>query len=209
MFKILYNKNPIKIILFIVILIKKLKIIKNQESLFIRNLDMNYTHALSLINGNIFILHEKGVKVYNYNFTIVLYNLYFDGIKLIQSEYENNLTTLFQCDDDNKQYVFAIIYNKIFIFSSRGEYLFSLSNTCSNFTSNEYMYNYYSFLYYKHIDDNYYFINSYLNQEYKIELNELKINMDMQTINCTKRSIYIENNISSSISCQLMIKSNY
>ena len=54
-------------------------------------LNLKYPHSFSLSNGNIFILHEDGVKVYNYNFTICLYSYNFDGNKLIPFNIANKI----------------------------------------------------------------------------------------------------------------------
>ena len=143
-----YFNNYMKQILFIFIFININKIVISQTVLLTKTLNLDFTHVLSLINGNIFIIHKNGVIVYNYNFTIILYSYNIDENPIISSEEENNFTSIIQCDD-NKQYVVTIIKNKIYIFSSRGQYLFQLSNDFfSDFISN-YFYIYYSFLYYK------------------------------------------------------------
>ena len=66
-------------ILFIIIIIDIFQYINSIE------LNLKNPHSFSLSNGNIFILHEDGVNVYNHNFTICLYSYDFDGIKLIQN----------------------------------------------------------------------------------------------------------------------------
>ena len=111
-----YFNNYIKQILFIIIFINLNQIIISEEGLFLKSLNLDYTHALSLINGNIFIIHKDGVVVYNYNFTIILYSYNFDEYPIIPSEKENNFTSIIQCDDDINQYVVAIIENVIYIF---------------------------------------------------------------------------------------------
>jgi hypothetical protein len=87
--KEVFFNNYIKQILFIFIFININQIVISEEGLFLKSLNLDYTHALSLINGNIFILHKDGVIVYNYNFTIILYNYNFDGNPIIPSEEEN------------------------------------------------------------------------------------------------------------------------
>jgi len=122
-----YFNNYIKQILFIIIFI-----------IFLKSLNLDYTQALSLINWNIFIIHKDGVIVNNYNFTIILYSYNFDGYPIISSEKENNFTSIIQYDDDDiNQYVVAIIENVIYIFSSRGQYLFKVQNNFfSDFITN-------------------------------------------------------------------------
>ena len=159
-----YYNNYMKQILFIFIMININQIvISESESNLVKELDLDYTHILSLINGNIFIIHKNGVNVYNYNFTIVLYSYNFDGNPIISSEEENNFTSVIQCDDDNNQYIIAIIKNSIYLFSSRGLYLFKISNNFfSDFIENS-IYTHYSLLYYKYLGSIYYFIITYVN----------------------------------------------
>ena len=75
-----------RIFIFLVILNKYLSI----------DLNLNYPHFLSLSNGNIFIIHEKGAIVYNYDFSIPLYDDNFGGNIIISSEVENELTSVIQ-----------------------------------------------------------------------------------------------------------------
>jgi len=130
-------------ILFIIIKIGIFQYINSIE------LNLKNTHAFSLSNGNVFILHEDGVNVYNYNFTICLYSYDFDGIKLIPINVSNKYISIIQCSDSN-QYVVAFIYKKIYIFSNRGQYLFNVQNLDSyflDFITIEPIYEKISFLY--------------------------------------------------------------
>ena len=202
--------NHIKLIIFFFIIINLIQVIISESGLFIKNLDLNYTHALSLINGNIFIIHKNGVVVYNYNFTIILYNYDFGGIPLISSEEDNNFTSLIQCNDDINQYVLALINDKTYIFSSRGLYLFHTSNTLFTDFSTEVFYHYYSFLYYKYEDSVYYFIVSFINNQNFIKVIEFQINMNTQSFNIYKEKIYNQSNIvSDSVPCQIINSNNY
>ena len=203
--------NLFKVFIFFLIIINLSQVVISQTDLFSKNLDLDYTHALSLINGNIFIIHKNGVIVYNYNFTIILYNYDFGGTPLISSEEDNNLTSLIQCDDDNNQYVLALINDKIYIFSSRGQYLFHTSNTSlfSDF-STDFFYQYYSFLYYKYDGSLYYFIVSFINNQNLIELIEFQININNKSFNlCKKRIFNISNIISESVTCQIINTNKY
>ena len=185
-----YFNNYIKQIFFIIIFINLNQIIITDENLFLKSLNLNYTHALSLINGNIFILHKDGVIVYNYNFTIILYSYNFDGNPIIPSEEENNFTSIIQCDDDINQYVVAIIKYETYIFSSRGQYLFKVQNTFfSDFITNS-VYTYYSFLYYKYSGSIYYFIITYVNNNSEIKIIEFKINMNTKIFDIHNQKLY-------------------
>ena len=184
--KVAYYNNYMKQILFIFIMININQIVINDNALYI--MDLNYTHALSLINGNIFIIHKNGVNVYNYNFTLIIYSYNFDGNPIISSEEENNFTSIIQCDDDNNQYIVAIIKNNIYIFSSRGQYLFKTSNNFfSDFITNS-IYIQYSFLYYKYSGNIYYFIITYVNNNNEIKIIEFTIDMNAKQL----YEIYVE-----------------
>ena len=99
-------KATFKNFLFHFIIINLIKII-NLYDIEIVNTNLDFTHALSLKNGNIFLLHKNGVIVYNYNMTIILHNY---EHSFISSEYENNLTKVIQCEDNNNHYMFEHLY---------------------------------------------------------------------------------------------------
>ena len=207
--KKVYFNNYINQILFIFIFININQIVITDESLFLKSLNLNYTHVLSLINGNIFILHKDGIIVYNYNFTIILYSYNFDGNPIIPSEKENNFTSIIQCDDDINQYVMAIIKYEIYIFSSRGQYLFKIQNTFfSDFITNS-IYTHYSFLYYKYSGNVYYFIITYVNNNSKIKIIEFKIDMNTKNYELYNEILYHVNDFNSdSIGSQIVNSSN-
>jgi hypothetical protein len=210
--KELHINNYLKKIITLVLFVIKLNIVINDSSLLDKYLDIDYTHALSLLNGNIFILHKNGVIVYNYNFSIILYNNNFEGATIINSEEENSLTSIIQCENDNNQYIVALIKNTIHIFSARGEYLFSIENTSlfSDFSITNIIYIYYSFLYYKSEDSNYYFIITYKNNNNKIKIIEFIININTKLYSVHYETTYnVENIVSDSISCQIINSNAY
>ena len=168
------------------------------------DLNLNYPHVLSLSNGNVFNIHEKGAIVYNYNFTIPLYDDNFGGNIIISSELENELTSVIQCEDDNKQYVLALIYNKIYIFTNQGQYLFKLENFYNNFINltnlsvENSVYKGYSFFYYKNVNQIYYFVIEFINNSNAIIAIKLGINMNTKSIESINDKILKENNVFSS-----------
>ena len=186
--------------LFIIILVNILIIINCSIDLNLKN-----PHALSLLNGNIFIIHENGVNVYNYNYTICLYNYNFNGNKLISLDIENNFISIIQCPDNDK-YVLAFIYNRIYIFSSRGYYLFDIKNLDSHFSdfqTTESIFADFSFLYYKNENSIYYFIISYRNNINKIKIINFKIDMNNKSFEVNKEFSYDVLNLQASC-CQIM-----
>ena len=203
-------KSNFKIVLILFIFINLIQAVNSEPNYFSRNLDLDYTHALSLLNGNIFIIHKNGVIVYNYNFTIILYSYDFGGNQLIQSEVDNNFTSLIQCNDGD-QYVLAIINTKIYIFSSRGEYLFQKSTNLFSDFKTEVVYQYYSFIYYKNAGPNYFFIVSFINDQNLIKLILFQININNKLFIINKEQIITEitDITSDSVSCQTINYQEY
>ena len=199
------SKNYLQTFFMLFFLLLSIRIINNQSELNINNLDLDFTHVLELLNGNIFIIHKYGVMVYNYNFTIVLYNYNFGGITLINSEKENNLTSLIQCEDATYKYLVSIIYNKIYVFSSRGQYLFHESNDFFSDFSDELVFKSYSFLFYKNDGNNYYFILAFVNTEKNIKLIKFKIDMSNKSIYIEKNYVHsVTNHVTDVVSCQII-----
>ena len=176
----------------------------NESGLYLKSLDLSYSHWISLLNGNIFILHSKGVIVYNYNFTIILYQYNFGGSTLISSDKEDNLTTIIQCDDNADKYIIALICNNIYVFSYRGQYLFKIldTNIFSSLPSLVY-YNSYSFLYYKNEGNIYYFLLVYKDSNELVQFNQLKLNIDAKTYEIFIKIPFEEEIYSDNFSCQL------
>ena len=173
------------------------------------DLDLKNPHAFSLSNGNVFILHEDGVNVYNYNFTICLYSYDFDGIKLIPNNIANKYISIIQCLDSN-QYIIAFVYKKIYIFSSRGQYLFNIQSLDSYFSdllTIEPIYEKISFLYYNNQNNVYQFFLSYTNNKKKMKIIKFEINMNEKYFESKKNFIYEVEDLTSS-NCQIMIDLN-
>ena len=192
----------LKKLLFYCIIINLMEIIINQNDIEIVDTNLGFSHALSLKNGNIFLLHQNGVIVYNYNMTIILH-IY--EHPFISNEYENNLTTLIQCEDYNNQYIIALISNNLHVFTSRGQFLFTISNNLLDDLSTELVFVSYSFLYYKCDGSIYYFILTYINKDKKIKLIEFTIDMNAKTYREYKTNIHsIENIVSDSASSQIV-----
>ena len=197
---------------FFSIFIYSIQIVINQtENTFIKYLDLEYTHSLSLINGNLFIIHKYGVIVYNYNFTSILYSYDFGGTPIIASEEDNNFTSVIQCKGNNYQYVIAIINDKIYVFSSRGQYFFHVSNNNNLFSdfSTNVENQYYSFLFYKNDGYNYYFIVTIIDNTNSIKIKEFKIDLAAQSFEMVNQKQYSPDSlVSDSVACQITSYNN-
>ena len=196
------SKNFSKRILFYFIITNLIAIIINQTDIEIVDTNLDYIHALSLKNGNIFLLHQNGVIVYNYNMTKILHNY---EHSFISSEEENNLTSIIQCEDNNNHYIIALIKNNLHAFTSLGQFLFTITNNVLDDLSKNITYISFSFLYYKYENTKYYFIISYINNNNEIKIIEFVIDMNAQTYSEYKTKIHIiENKLSDSASSQIV-----
>ena len=183
----------------------------NGEDLYIKSLDLDYTHVITLLNGNVFIIHKNGVIVYNYNFTIILYDFDFGGNQLISSEFENDFVSIIQCNNDTNNYVLAMFYNSIYVFLSKGKYIFHKSHSFFEDFPTNITYIYYTFLFYKCEDKRYYFIIAFIDHNNFIVMTEFQIEMNIQEYNLylIKKYKYIVNNpTSDSVSCQILYNYN-
>ena len=199
---IFYN-NSSKKLFFYLVFINIYQVVINKAVNKIKDLDLDYIHPIALLNGNTFIVHKNGVLVYNYNFTEILYNYNFGGIPIISSEEENDLTSVIQSKDNDKN-IFALINDTIYVFSSRGLYLFDKQiNSFSDYRTDVY-FKYFSFLYYKYISSNYYFIVAFINNDNKIKFVKIQVNIQQQ--NCESEIFFynIRKPISDSVSCQII-----
>ena len=202
---ILYNSKKF---FFLLIFINIYQDIFSRPIYNMKELDLDFIHPIALLNGNIFIIHKNGVVVYNYNFTEILYSNNLEGSPIIASEEENDLTSVIQCSDNDKN-VFAIIKNNIYIFSSRGQYIFHQRIILfSDFRTDVY-YKYFSFLYYKYENPYYNLIVAFINNESKIRFIKIHINIHRQICDSEQFSFPIEDPISDSVTCQIINYNNY
>ena len=182
-------------------------IINDEENLLVKTLDYDYTHAITLLNGNLFILHRNGVVVYNYNFTSIIYTY---NISLISSDEENEYVSIVQCDDYDK-YVLSLMKNNLYVFSSSGKYIFHHNHTLFSTYSTKAYFKHYSFLYYKYSSSNYLFLISFINNDQLITFIKFTINANGDFI-IDDPKIYNANNVTSdSVDCKILYNyiSNY
>ena len=104
-----------------------------------------------------------------------------------------------------------MFYNSIYVFLSKGKYIFHKSHTFFfNFPANI-IYIYYIFLFYKYEETRYYFIIVFIDHNNFIVMTEFQIEMNIQEYNLylIKKYKYIVNNPSSdSGSCQILYNYN-
>ena len=83
-------------------------VISDNFDYYSKSLDFDYTHSLSLLNGNIFIIHKNGVMVYNYNLTIILYD--YNEVTQELEKSDKNLTTFYEQESTNHR-MYLLIKN--------------------------------------------------------------------------------------------------
>ena len=108
-FKLISNIN---IFLYIIFCIQIYNILSE--------INLRYPHSLYLSNGNIFVIHEKGITIYDHLFTKQIEDVITfsenDEIKISDLP---RITTIFE-----DEYLFCIIKDKIYIFNDKGNLLF-------------------------------------------------------------------------------------
>ena len=108
-FKLISNIN---IFLYIIFCIQIYNILSE--------INLRYPHSLYLPNGNIFVIHEKGISIYDHLFTKQIEDVItFSENDEIKTNDLPRITTIFE-----DEYLFCIIKDKIYIFNDKGNLLF-------------------------------------------------------------------------------------
>ena len=154
------NKRNYKFEIFL--LINIINIVSNNNNISLIE-NSEYPHSLVLSNGNLLIMHKNGINLYNPSVTYILKQYNFTEEYIIDTDRENSITSIFQEEETNNNYILIIAKNILYIFtqdlenilmSNLGEYLISDPNSheCTI---------YYNFLFYKFKDEYYYFFVAY------------------------------------------------
>ena len=95
-------------------------IILHIKILAIFSISLKYPHSLYLSNGNIFIIYEKGVSIYDHLYTTKIEDIInFPDNEFITSDDLSRITIALE-----DSYIFSIIKDKIYIFDDKGSLLF-------------------------------------------------------------------------------------
>ena len=88
-------------------------------SQIISYLSFTYPNAITLKNGNIFVIHKTGITICDSSFSTIINNVtYFSTNEIISNSDTLSKITISQFDDG---YIIAAIIDKIYIFNSEGE----------------------------------------------------------------------------------------
>ena len=193
-----YKKNRDSIIfLFILILIKDYKCAETPYN----SLVYKYPHGIELNNGNVLIIFETGIYVYNSELTGVIRTIEYESVFSVVENYLNFIY-LSMFEDG---VIISIIKTYLYIFSSIGEEIFhiNLSDDLSGAT-------YYSLTPHKIEGNNYYYSISYMDSSTKVKINYYYINISVPNNNLIDSLQYSHTDSSRNIysnkglTCQLM-----
>ena len=82
-------------------------------------LSYDYPYSLTLSNGNIFLIHQEGIDIYDSSFKNISRIIKFSG----QEEMTKEIFAKIELKYDN-EYILSIINDKIYIFDNEGKFLY-------------------------------------------------------------------------------------
>jgi len=133
-------------------------------------LDFTYPSAISLINGNVFIIEKKGIYVYDGQLQNIIFNYPF------QESEEINLDNLSKVViKTKKNYIICLINSKIYLFDYEGKIVLEQKIIFENIYNPNL-----TPIVFNNEDNNYYYVVEYLissGSSYKLKLLFYKINL--------------------------------
>ena len=90
-------------------------------------LSYDYPHSLTLSNGNIFLIHQEGIDIYDSSFKKISQIMKFSG----EEEMTKEIFAKIELKYDN-EYILSIINDKIYIFNNEGKFLYKSNNKINN-----------------------------------------------------------------------------
>ena len=85
----------------------------------IYTLSFKYSNAITLKNGNIFVIHETGISICDPSFSRIIKNVtvFASGDRISSANYLSKVSI----SQFKEGYIVSVIINKIYIFSPEGE----------------------------------------------------------------------------------------
>ena len=178
-------------------------------SLTFASINFVYPYALTLKNGNIFVVHKTGITICDSSYSTSIDIIIFSSTEQISSEDVLSKVSISQFDDG---YIVAVLINYIYIFDTNGNFKFKGEGIFSYSPPNDM---YYSITPHHISNDKYYYLIGYiLNNllylkyyEYNSITNKNKISIEMNDYmdkyyyDTGYEEFYIQNK---GISCQFM-----
>ena len=207
-------KNRIIILLIYIYLFL---IVENNDNILLE-IDSRYPHSLVLSNGNLVIVHEYGINLYDPLLTNMIRQYNFTEENTITSQRECASISIFQEEETENKYIFILAKNILYIFSPELEYKLSSDMTSyliSNLNYHECSINY-VFLFYQFKEPNYYFFIGYPKEGY-FYINYFSANISSESVSNIDSLTYISMNPDGSyqtmskfgITCQIMNSNVY
>ena len=190
-------------LIFIIFFISNLKYYICEEAQ--NSITYKYPNGIELKNGNVSIIFSECISIYNSESSEELNHAdYESGFSLNQNDLNLINLSIF-----NNGVVIAIIKTYLYLFSSKGEYIY---HTDLEEDLNEAFY--YSLVPHKIDGNNYYYTISFINSSYKLNIYYYYINISDQSNNLITSLQYSHNDSNYAIysnkglTCQLMSPSN-
>ena len=90
-------------------------------------LSFDYPHSITLSNGNIFLIHQEGIDIYDSSFNKINQIIRFSD----EEEITKEIFAKIELKYDN-EYILSIINDKIYIFDNKGEFLYKSNEKVNN-----------------------------------------------------------------------------
>ena len=166
-------------------------------SFFRVNLSITFTNpkSLTLITGDILIIHQNGIDVYDSSLTNLIQNVRtFSSSEKINDQSTLSKVSVSKFGQNEKNVIISIIINKIYIFNYKGEKLYEEEDTT---IINIFTFDYYDLTPLKIIGNNYIFSIGFVNNEGKVCLYIFEYNKDTNLNSLKKTLDPFQPNISS------------
>ena len=130
--------------------------------------DYKYPHSINLLNGNILIIHSKGIVIYDSSLTTIQNQVYNDSNLIIEEGVDNYEKKLSQIEinrfpENEGGYIIIIIYNKIYILDKEGNLKTESSYEISSIE------HYYTIVPIHKIENEYIYMIGLLTNKYQVE----------------------------------------
>ena len=119
-FNFLFHYKLFHCIYFLFYILKFVSFIKIGKGLP----NLKFTKSITLLNGDIFIIHQSGISIYNSSLNGFIENItYFSEDLLINDYSQLNKVIISRFNETNYGYIISIINNIIYIFDYKGKML--------------------------------------------------------------------------------------
>mgnify|MGYP002624199862 CR=1 FL=1 len=161
-----------------------------------------YPQAITLSNGDIFIIHQTGIELYDSNMTTKRSTIAtLEEDEKVYNKSHLSKTTISKFKNEDNEYIIALIQDKIFIFDNNGQKLYKSENKIPELQGD-----YYTLVPIKKDANSYYYIIGFIDSKLVLQLLLYKFTDETKKDNeCIKsKSINQTKIFDKGLSCQLM-----